>query len=404
MSRAFVIVLDSLGVGGAPDAERYGDTGADTLGHIAQRCAAGDADRAGTRSGPLHTPHLASLGLAETCRSATGATPAGAERDTWTVGLAGCAVEVSAGKDSQTGHWEIAGIETGADWGYFPATEPCFPPELIDTLCKRARLPGVLGQRHASGTQIIGELGEQHLHTGKPICYTSADSVFQIAAHEQAFGLERLYDTCRIARALLDPLRIGRVIARPFTGRNAADFRRTEHRRDFGVPPPAATLLRRATSARRDVVSIGKIGDLFCHDATGSERKGGGNDRVFDEMLDGTRALGDGGLLFANFVDFDSLYGHRRDFTGYAAALEAFDERLPEFQHELLKDDLVVITGDHGCDPTWPGSDHTRECVPVLAFGPDVARGRLGRRSSFCDIGASIARHLGLEGQRGVAF
>jgi phosphopentomutase len=404
MSRAFVIVLDSLGVGGAPDAARYGDVGADTLGHIAQRCAEGDADRAGTRSGALRVPHLASLGLAETCRSATGAVPAGVHHDQWIAGLAGCAAEVSAGKDSQTGHWEIAGIETERDWGYFPDTVPCFPPDLIAEFCRRAQLPGVLGQRHASGTQIIAELGEEHLKTGKPICYTSADSVFQIAAHEEAFGLERLYHVCRVARALLNPLRIGRVIARPFTWRRAGEFQRTEHRRDFGVRPPRDTLLRRAQSAGRDVVSVGKIGDLFCHDATGSERKGGGNDRVFDEMLEGTRALGDGGLLFANFVDFDSLYGHRRDVAGYAAALEAFDARLPEFESELRDGDLVVITGDHGCDPTWPGSDHTRECIPVLAFGPHVARGRLGRRASFRDIGASVARHLGLEGQPGVAF
>ncbi|HJP98196.1 MAG TPA: phosphopentomutase [Rhodanobacteraceae bacterium] len=404
MSRAFLIVLDSLGVGGAPDAAHYGDTGADTLGHIAQRCAAGDADRAGVRRGPLHTPHLAELGLAETCRSATGIGPSGIDAQSWHAGMAGCAAEVSAGKDSQTGHWEIAGIETKQDWGYFGKAEPCFPPGLIDALCERARLPGVLGQRHASGTQIIAELGREHLDTGKPICYTSADSVFQVAAHEEKFGLERLYEVCRIARALLDPLRIGRVIARPFVGCSATDFQRTSHRRDYGVPPPASTLLRRATHAGRDVVSVGKIGDLFCHDATGNERKGGRNDEVFDDMLEGARALGDGGLLFANFVDFDTLYGHRRDVAGYAAALEAFDERLPEFQRELLKDDLVVITGDHGCDPTWPGSDHTRECVPVLAFGPHVSQARLGRRSSFCDIGASVARRLGLEGQRGVAF
>ena len=404
MSRAFVIVLDSLGVGGAPDAERYGDVGADTLGHIAARCASGDADRAGVRRGALHTPHLASLGLAEACRSATGLAPAGIDAQAWHTGMAGCAAEISEGKDSQTGHWEIAGIETDEDWGYFPKSEPCFPPDVIDALCERAQLPGVLGQRHASGTQIIAELGEEHVNTGKPICYTSADSVFQIAAHEDKFGLERLYQVCRIARALLDPLRIGRVIARPFVGRRAGDFQRTTHRRDFGVPPPAETLLRRATLAGRDVISVGQIGDLFCHDATGDERKAGGNERVFDDMLDGAQALGDGGLLFANFVDFDSLYGHRRDVPGYAAALEAFDARLPEFQHELLKDDLVVITGDHGCDPTWPGSDHTRECVPVLAFGPGIRRERLGRRSSFCDIGASVARRLGLEGQRGVAF
>ncbi|HEX7369405.1 MAG TPA: phosphopentomutase [Rhodanobacteraceae bacterium] len=404
MSRAFVIVLDSLGVGGAPDASDYGDSGADTLGHIAQRCAAGDADRAGVRSGPLHAPHLAALGLAETSRSATGTTPDGIEVSAWRAGLAGCAAEVSAGKDSQTGHWEIAGLETSEAWGYFPDTQPCFPAAFIETLCQRAQLPGVLGQRHASGTQIIAELGEEHLATGKPICYTSADSVFQIAAHEELFGLARLYETCRIARELLDPLRIGRVIARPFTGHDARHFERTTHRRDYGVTPPTTTLLRRAQEAGRDVVTVGKIGDLFCHDATGYERKGGGNDQVFDEMLAATSELGDGGLLFANFVDFDTLYGHRRDVAGYAAALEAFDARLPEFQQRLLDEDIAIITGDHGCDPTWPGSDHTRECIPVLAFGPRIQRGALGRRASFCDIGASVARRLELDGQRGLAF
>jgi phosphopentomutase len=401
MSRAFVLVLDSLGVGGAPDAPAYGDEGADTLGHIAARCASGDAERSGVRSGALRVPHLAARGLGEACRAATGAT-AGLEG--WREGRAGCAAEVSRGKDSQTGHWEIAGAPVEFEWTYFPRTEPCFPPALIEALCARGGIDGILGARHASGTEIIAELGAEHLRSGRPICYTSADSVFQIAAHEDAFGLERLYRLCEIARELLDPLRVGRVIARPFTGTAAAGFTRTAHRRDYGVTPPPGTLLRRASDAGRDVVSVGKIGDLFCHDATGRELKGADNERVFDRTAEAARTLGDGGFLFANFVDFDTLYGHRRDVAGYAAALEDFDARLPELLDALREGDLVVVTGDHGCDPTWPGSDHTRECIPLLAFGPGVTRGALGRRASFADIGAGIARHLGLPNEVATAF
>lgn len=405
MTRAFIIVLDSLGVGGAPDAMTYGDEGSDTLGHIADRCAHGDADRQGTRRGPLHVPHMSALGLGECSRSATGRVPAGLDLQHWQTGSAGCAAERSTGKDSQSGHWEISGAPVSFEWGYFPRTEPCFPERLVDALCERTNLDGILGNRHASGTQIIAELGEEHMRTGKPICYTSADSVFQIAAHEDAFGLERLYELCVISRELVDSLRVGRVIARPFVGTCANDFRRTAHRKDYGVPPPDETLLHRAQAEHRDVVSVGKIGDLFCHCATGRELKGPDNDAVFDRMLDGASQLGDGGLLFANFVDFDTAYGHRRDTEGYAAALESFDARLPELFAHLRPGDLAIITGDHGCDPTWPGSDHTRECIPILAFGPELICKSLGKRDSFADIGATVARHLRLpQGEHGVAF
>ncbi|GFE91368.1 phosphopentomutase [Steroidobacter agaridevorans] len=409
MTRAFIIVLDSLGVGGAPDADRYGDVGSDTLGHIAQRCAGGDADRSGIRHGPLDLPNLAALGLGECCRAATGIEAPGLEISAWRIGHAGAAAEVSTGKDSQSGHWEIAGSPVDFEWAYFPHTEPCFPRSLIDKLCERGGFDGVLGNKHASGTQIIDELGDEHVRTGRPICYTSADSVFQIAAHEQRFGLERLYWTCKIARELLDEMRVGRVIARPFVTTHDG-YRRTSNRRDYGVPPPFPTLLSRAQGARREVVSVGKIGDLFCHTATGRELKGKDNDAVFDQALDAMRHLGQGGLMFVNLVDFDTLYGHRRDVPGYAAALEAFDARLPEFLQQLDDGDLAIITGDHGCDPTWSGSDHTRECVPVLAFGPNfkhggVQRHALGRRASFADMGATVARHLGLAaGDHGHSF
>jgi phosphopentomutase len=404
MSRAFILVLDSLGVGGAPDAHAYGDEGANTLGHIAHRCAARDADRAGVRDGALRIPVLSALGLGEALRAATGGEAPSLEMRRWMCGRAGCAAEASRGKDSQTGHWEIACAPAEHEWHYFPQTQPCFPRELVDALCDRARLGGILGDCHASGTEIIARLGAEHLRSGWPICYTSADSVFQIAAHEEAFGLARLYDICEIARTLVDPLHVGRVIARPFVGTPSKGFTRTRNRHDYGVVPPRGGLLERARDAQRDVVSVGKIGDLFCHDATGRELGAGDNDRVFDDTIDAARTLGDGGLLFANFVDFDTLYGHRRDVAGYAAALEAFDTRVPEFLDTLREDDLAIVTGDHGCDPTWPGSDHTRECIPVLAFGPSISRGTLGKRASFADIGASVAAHLGLAASHGAAF
>jgi phosphopentomutase len=397
MSRAFLLVLDSLGVGGAPDAHAYGDQGADTLGHIAERCAALDAERAGVRSGPLRVPNLAALGLGECCRTATGRIPAGLSPSRWMRGHAGSAAEISTGKDSQSGHWEIAGTPVRFDWGYFPHSQPCFPAELIERLCERAGLSGILGNCHASGTEIIAQLGATHLRTGLPICYTSADSVFQIAVHEERLGLDRLYELCETARELVNPWRIGRVIARPFVGSPTAGFVRTANRRDYGVKPPPGTLLSRAVDAGRDVVSVGKIGDLFCHEATGHELKGGDNEGVFDSILDAMTHLGDGGLMFANFVDFDALYGHRRDVIGYATALEAFDARLAEFCARLRPGDLAVITGDHGCDPVHAGSDHTRECIPVLAFGAGLRAQSLGRRTSFADIGATAAAYLKLD-------
>lgn len=405
MTRAVIIVLDSLGVGGAPDAAAFGDLGADTLGHIAHACATGDADRAGVRHGALRVPNLAAHGLGECCRAASNVVPPGLELRRWQHGHAGAAAEVSTGKDSQSGHWEMAGSPVVFQWGYFPRTQPCFPPELIATLCERAQLDGILGNKHASGTQIIAEYAAEHLRTGQPICYTSADSVFQIAAHEDAFGLDRLYRLCEIARELLQPLRIGRVIARPFVTLANGEFVRTARRKDYGVPPPLPTLLTRASDARREVVSVGKIGDLFCHQSTGRELKGESNAAVFEHAVDALAQLGEGGLMLVNLVDFDTQYGHRRDVPGYAAALEAFDAMLPALTAQLRTDDLVIVTGDHGCDPTWPGSDHTRECVPVLAFGPQLRRESLGLRSTFADIGASTASHLHLPiGRFGTPF
>lgn len=393
MVRAFFIVLDSVGIGGAPDAERFGDEGADTLGHIAEACAEGRGDGHG-RSGPLAIPNLLRLGLGVAHRGATGQEPLGLEVSSASIGAWAHAVETSRGKDTPSGHWELAGVPVTFDWTYYPETVPTFPRELTETLIRQAGLPGVLGDCHASGTEIIARLGEEHLATGKPILYTSADSVVQIAAHEEVFGLQRLYDLCALARRLV-PETVGRVIARPFVGTAAADFVRTGNRKDLAVPPPSLTVLQRHEEAGGTVVSIGKIGDIFAHIGTGEEIKASGNDAVFEALMTVTDRVPDQTLIVANFVDFDTLYGHRRDVAGYAAALEAFDRRLPEFLSRLRAGDLAAITADHGCDPTWRGSDHTREQVPLLLAGPAAPSGSLGG-VAFADLAATLGEHLGL--------
>ncbi len=393
--RAIILVLDSFGIGATADAAQFGDEGADTLGHIAEACAGGRADQAGVRSGRLHVPNLARLGLGRAAEISTGAVPPGLEA-AGIAGAYGCAAEVSKGKDTPSGHWEIAGCPVPFDWGYFPRKRPSFPRPIIERLVAEFDLPGILGDCHASGTEIIAEMGEEHIRTGKPICYTSADSVFQIAAHEQHFGLERLYRFCERAKELLLPINIARVIARPFVGEGPGDFRRTAHRRDYTTPPPAETLLDRVSAAGAEVWSIGKIADIFAHRGISRKLKADDNCGLFDRTLDAIKEAADRSLVFANFVDFDMLYGHRRDVLGYASALEAFDRRLPELEARLQPGDLVLATADHGCDPTWRGTDHTREHVPVLFFGPGVPEGSVGKRLSFADMGQTIARHLKL--------
>jgi phosphopentomutase len=403
MARAFLLILDSFGIGGAPDAAAFGDAGSDTLGHIAEACAAGRGDRPGLRAGPLQVPNLDALGLGAAARSATGRVPAGLAGRAG-AGAYGFGVEVSKGKDTPSGHWELAGVPVPFDWGYFPHTVPTFPKALTDALIAEAGLPGILGDKHASGTEIIAELGEAHCRSGKPIVYTSSDSVFQIAAHEETFGLERLYEVCRVARRLVDPLGIGRVIARPFIGADAKSFTRTGNRKDYAVAPPEPTLLDRAKAAGREVIAIGKIGDIYAHQGTTVERKVSGNVNLFDATLDAQATAPDGSLVITNFVDFDMNFGHRRDVPGYAEALEAFDRRLPSFLAAMRPDDLAILTADHGCDPTWPGTDHTRETVPILACGPGVKSMALGRRG-FADVGETLAAHLGLTvGAHGTSF
>ena len=316
MSRAFLFVLNSFGVGGAPDGARFGDAGSDTLGHIARAAAAGGADQDGLRGGPLALPVMASLGLGHAARIATGTDPlreaALLARHVSTVQPQ----EISIGKDTITGHWEIAGVPVPFEWGYFPDTVPAFPAELTDAIIAHGNVPGILGNSHASGTGVIEDFGEEHIRTGKPICYTSADSVVQIAAHETHFGLERLYELCRTVRRLVDPLNVGRVIARPFVGETAATFERTPNRRDYAVPPPEPTVLDRLVARGSRVIAMGKIGDIFAHRGISEVRKAPGNLPLFDKTLAAMDDAADGDLVFANFVDFDTNFGHRRDVAG----------------------------------------------------------------------------------------
>lgn len=389
MGRAIIAVLDSFGVGATADAGRFGDEGADTFGHIAEERARSDA-------GELKLPNLAKLGLFHAGRDSTGQFAAGADENVEIIGAYGFAEELSSGKDTPSGHWEIAGVPVLFDWGYFTAKENTFPPELLEKLIEKARLPGVIGNCHASGTTIIAELGEEHVRTGKPIVYTSADSVFQIACHEESFGLDRLYELCDIARELVDEYNIGRIIARPFIGDDSASFVRTGNRRDLTTPPHADTLLDKLVADGGEVISVGKISDIYAHQGISKKIKATGNAALFDATLDALRDANDRSIVFTNFVDFDMLYGHRRDVPGYAAALEYFDQRLPELLAQMQQDDVLIICADHGCDPTWQGSDHTREHIPVLVYGGGVAAGPLGKRESFADIGQSLASYFNL--------
>jgi phosphopentomutase len=395
MKRAIILLMDSFGIGAAPDAAKFGDVGANTFGHLAEVCAAGKADKTGLRSGRLQLPNLVKLGLGATFKECNGKSITGMDIDNVTPeGKYGCAAEISYGKDTPSGHWEIAGVPILFDWGMFKPDFPSFPSELIDEFVAEAKIPGILGNKAASGTVILEELGDEHVKTGKPIVYTSADSVFQIACHEETFGLERLYEICKIARKIVDKYNIGRVIARPFTG-TSGHYVRTKNRHDYSVPPPAPTLLDKLKQSGGTVIGIGKIPDIFAHIGISKEvPPASGNMDLFDSTLNEVKIAGDRTLIFTNFVDFDMLYGHRRDVAGYAHALEEFDARLPELEKLLQPGDVVIITADHGCDPSFKGTDHTREYIPVLAFGPGIEPGSIGKRKTFADIGQSLAKHL----------
>ncbi|AIA69605.1 phosphopentomutase [Pectobacterium atrosepticum] len=397
MKRVHIMILDSFGIGSSADAERFGDVGSDTLGHIAQACAAGKANKG--RSGALHLPNLSRLGLGKAAEASTGTFPAGLDENADIIGAYAHASEISSGKDTPSGHWEIAGVPVLFDWGYFKDEENSFPQELLDKLVKRANLPGYLGNCHSSGTVILDQLAEEHMKTGKPIFYTSADSVFQIACHEETFGLDKLYELCEIAREELTEgdYNIGRVIARPFIGDKPGNFERTGNRHDLAVEPPAPTILKKLVDEKGgEVVSVGKIADIYAQVGITKKVKATGIDALFDATLKEMDSAGDNTIVFTNFVDFDSAYGHRRDIPGYAAALELFDRRLPELMSRVTGDDILILTADHGCDPSWHGTDHTRENVPVLIYGPKVKPGSYGHRETFADIGQTVAAYFGL--------
>ena len=399
MTRAFLIVIDSVGIGGAPDAVDFfnngtPDTGSDTLGHIAQACANGEAEEG--RSGPLTIPTLNAMGAGAAMQLATGLDlgwPA-------PTGAFGAATEISNGKDTPSGHWELAGVPVPWDWTTFPETIPAFPQNVTDRICDLAGTDGILANCHESGTQVIVDFGAEHLRSGWPICYTSVDSVLQIAAHEEHFGLERLLKLCEGLAPMLHDMKVGRVIARPFVG-EVGNFERTQNRHDYAIETPAPTLCDYVHDAGRSVQAIGKIGDIFSMRGIDEVRKGA-DTTLMDHLSDLIDDAPDGGLVFANFVEFDSLYGHRRDVSGYARHLEWFDAALAALLPKLRVGDLLCVTADHGNDPTWIGGDHTRERVPVLIHG--IGARDLGH-VAFVDVAASIAAHLNVPyGGQGKSF
>lgn len=397
MKRAFIMVLDSFGIGSSKDADKFGDEGSDTLGHIAEACFRGEADKG--RKGPLHLPNLTALGLGKAAEASTGKFPPGLDKNADIIGAYAYASELSSGKDTPSGHWEIAGVPVLFDWGYFSDVENSFPQELLDLLVEKANLPGYLGNCHSSGTVILDQLGEEHMKTGKPIFYTSADSVFQIACHEETFGLDRLYELCEIAREALTEggYNIGRVIARPFVGDKPGSFERTGNRHDLAVEPPAPTILKKLVDEQGgEVISVGKIADIYAHVGITKKVKATGLDALFDATVEEMKIAPDNSIVFTNFVDFDSTWGHRRDIPGYAGGLELFDRRLPELMALVKEGDILILTADHGCDPSWRGTEHTREHIPVLIYGPGVKPGDYGYRDTFADIGQTVASYFGL--------
>jgi len=387
MSRAIILMMDSFGIGGAPDAADFQNQGANTFAHIVQNYPT------------LQIPNLLQLGLAEACFWASGEKLNFAIQPRALLNLShtyGCMKEISRDKDTVSGHWEMAGLPNLSGWGHFKPDYPSFPPELISKICQEASIDGILGNKAASGTVIIQELGEEHIATHKPIFYTSADSNMQIAAHEKYFGLENLYQICEIAYKHVQPYNIGRIIARPFVGEKAGEFTRTTNRHDYTAKPFGNTLLDNIKAQGGNVWAIGAINDIYAHRGITKEIHTAELSHLWNATLEAVKNAPDFSLIFTNFEDFDMLYGHRRDVKGYAQALEYFDNRLPEILPLLKEDDLVFITADHGNDPTYSGTDHTREQVPVLVFGYHAPKTLLGKRETYADLGQSIASHLGI--------
>lgn len=389
MARAIVLVIDSFGVGHAPDAADFGDISANTFANLSRYFYQHEKRK-------INVPNLAKMGLVQAAFEA-GKSEFPVEEQKPEQGAYGYAAELSTGKDTPSGHWEMMCVPVLFDWDYFPKEGNAFPTELIDKINKATGFEGILGDCHASGTDIINELGEEHIKSGLPICYTSADSVFQVAAHEEYFGLDNLYKYCETVRELLADMNVGRVIARPFVGSSPEDFKRTGNRRDYSVLPPSPTVLDAFTQAGGHVISVGKIADIYAHQGISEKTKATGIDALVDATITHINTAQDNSLIFTNLVNFDQDYGHRRDPVGYALALENFDKRMPEIIAAMNDDDVLFLTADHGCDPTWPGNDHTREYVPVIAFHKQVRSVNIGERSTFADIGQTIADLFSLD-------
>jgi len=391
MARAIILVLDSFGIGAAPDAADFDDVGANTLLHLAERYYE-QTDK------KIHLPNLASLGLFNACEQASNCVvPHTGEQPL--KGAYSYAAEISSGKDTPSGHWEMMGVPVLFDWGYFTNKEQSFDDDLVNAINKATGFSGMLANSHGSGTTIIDQFAAEHISSGLPICYTSADSVFQVAAHEEHFGLDNLYQYCETVRALLTKLdlNIGRVIARPFIGNEQEGYSRTGNRRDYSVLPPAPTVLDKLSQAGGNVVSIGKIADIFAHQGISKKTKATGIDALVDATLEHLKHEPTNSLIFTNLVNFDQDFGHRRDPIGYAEALQSFDQRLPEIYEQMHDDDVLFLIADHGCDPTWHGSDHTREYVPLLAYHHQIESINLAERNTFADLGQTLADLFSLE-------
>ncbi len=387
--RAIIIVLDSFGIGALPDSVKFGDVGSNTLGHIDQYCFDNNLN--------FTIPNLLAIGLGKAYYNVNGSQLKCDDATYETIGSFAACLELSSGKDTTSGHWEMAGCPVLFEWGYFTKEKDTFPKELINKILSRARLSGFLGNCHASGTDIIYKLGEEHIKTGFPIFYTSADSVFQIACHEKYFGLENLYKLCQIAREELEGYNIARVIARPFIGSNAASFERTGNRKDYSLLPSDKTLLDVCKNNNGQVIAIGKIADIYAHQGTTVEIKANGVKALCSETISAIlKYQDDKTIIMTNLVDFDMIYGHRRNVLGYKNALEDFDKLLSEIMQKLTDDDILIITADHGCDPTWPGSDHTREYIPFLIYNKKTSSQNFGIRNGFADIGQTVAKYLQL--------
>jgi len=406
MARAIILVLDSFGVGYAEDADKFGDVGANTFINLAKAYYQ-------EQNKVIQLPHLGALGLHELAKQASSVEAwqafdacllaGGSNIEHFyvspTKGAYGYMAEISTGKDTPSGHWEMAGVPVLFDWGYFTNKEIAFSTELTTAITKKTGINGFLGNCHASGTVIINDHAAEHISTGLPICYTSADSVFQVAAHEKHFGLDNLYKYCEQVRELLDELdlNIGRVIARPFVGDVTHGFTRTGNRRDYSVLPPDTTVLEKITNSGGQVISVGKIADIFAHQGISIATKATGIDALINSTIEHLHTAADNSLIFTNLVNFDQDFGHRRDPIGYAQELEAFDKRLPEIINAMQDDDVLFLTADHGCDPTWPGNDHTREFVPLLTYHRLVQSLSLGKRDSFADLGQTLAELFKVE-------